>query len=193
VRHPHAARAQLSDVHTLSTDGPLATQAMGEALGALLAAGDVVLLSGELGSGKTVFVQGLAKGLGLRGAVKSPTFTLVHEHHARVWPGARTDLAHLDLYRLEDGRVSDLGLDEFLEHGVVAAEWGERLASAFPDHVHVILAVPDDDGTGTRRNVRFEARGARGRAVVAAFAAREPSPVPPTSPAPPATHAGGAA
>jgi len=152
---------------------------VGEALGALLTAGDVVLLSGGLGAGKTVFVQGLARGLGLLGAVKSPTFTLVHEHHARAWPGARTDLAHLDLYRLEDGRVADLGLDEFLDHGVVAAEWGERLASAMPDHVHVILAVPDGDALGTRRTVRVEARGKRGRAIVAAFAARSASPPPP--------------
>jgi tRNA threonylcarbamoyladenosine biosynthesis protein TsaE len=174
VRHADAARARLSDVGPVITDGPDATQAVGEALGRCLAAGDVVLLSGALGAGKTVFVQGLARGLGLKGAVKSPTFTLVHEHHARAWPGARTDLAHLDLYRLEDGRVTDLGLDEFLEHGVVVAEWGERLAAAYPDHVRVTLAgAPEAASTGkdeSRRTLTFAAHGERGRAVLAAFA-----------------------
>jgi tRNA threonylcarbamoyladenosine biosynthesis protein TsaE len=183
VRHPHATRVSLIDVRTLTTDGPGATQAVGAALGAHLAAGDVVLLSGALGAGKTVFVQGLARGLGLLGAVKSPTFTLVHEHHARAWPGARVDLAHLDLYRLEDGRVSDLGLDEFLDHGVVVAEWGERLADLYPDHVHVTLASAPDapgvtadpaadaaDASDTRRTLTVAARGERARAVLAAWA-----------------------
>lgn len=167
MRHPDAARARLVVVRTVTTDGPLATQAVGEALGARLAPGDVVLLSGALGAGKTVFVQGLARGLGLHGAVKSPTFTLVHEHHAKAWPGARVDLMHLDLYRLEDGRVSDLGLDEFLEHGVVAAEWGERLAELYPDHVRVTLA--DAAGAAERRTLTFAAHGERAHAVLAAF------------------------
>jgi tRNA threonylcarbamoyladenosine biosynthesis protein TsaE len=171
VRHAHAAGAGLSHARVLTSDGPAATQAAGEALGACLAAGDVVLLTGELGAGKTVFVQGLARGLGLRGAVKSPTFTLVHEHHARAWPGARTDLAHLDLYRLEGGRVSDLGLDEFLEHGVVAAAWGERLAHEYPDHVRVTLASGPAGVGGTERVIRFEAGGPRARAVLAATGA----------------------
>jgi tRNA threonylcarbamoyladenosine biosynthesis protein TsaE len=149
-----------------TTDAPEATRAVGERLGALLEPGDVVLLEGELGAGKTVFVQGLARGLGLRGAVKSPTFTLVHEHHAKAWAGARTDLAHLDLYRLEDGRVSDLGLDEFLEHGVLAAEWGDRLAALYPDHVRVSIAPGKDGVGGTRRMLTFGAGGARGRALV---------------------------
>jgi len=170
VRHPHAARARLTDVRLVTSDSPESTRALGESLGALLAAGDVVLLEGELGAGKTVFVQGLARGLGLKGAVKSPTFTLVHEHHAKAWPGARTDLAHLDLYRLEDGRVSDLGIEEFLEHGVLAAEWGGRLADAFPDHVRVTLAPGEDGVGGTRRTLTFAAQGARGEAVLAAFA-----------------------
>ena len=174
MRHPRAARARLSGVRAVTSRSPEATRAVGEALGAVLRAGDVVLLDGELGAGKTVFVQGLARGLGLRGAVKSPTFTLVHEHHARAWAGARTDLAHLDLYRLADGRVSDLGLDEILEHGVLAAEWGARLAGDFPDHVRVTIAAGDGGVGGPERALAFAAHGARAEAVLAALAAELP-------------------
>ena len=151
------------------TVSPDETRALGEALGRALEAGDVVLLEGGLGAGKTVFAQGLARGLGLRGAVKSPTFTLVHEHHAKAWPGARTDLAHLDLYRLPEGAtLLDLGLDEFLEHGVVAAEWGARLAADYPEHVRVTLAETGAEGT---RSVRIEGAGRRGLARLSALQA----------------------
>jgi tRNA threonylcarbamoyl adenosine modification protein YjeE len=147
-----------------------ATRTLGEALGHALEPGDIVLLEGGLGTGKTVFAQGLARGLGLRGAVKSPTFTLVHEHHASAWPGARTDLAHLDLYRLPEGAaILDLGLDDFLAHGVVAAEWGARLAAAYPEHV--LVTLEDADGPEQRR-VRIEGAGARGAARVRALAER---------------------
>jgi tRNA threonylcarbamoyladenosine biosynthesis protein TsaE len=151
-------------------DQEAATRALGAALGAVLGRGDVVLLEGGLGAGKTVFVQGLAKGLGLGGAVKSPTFTLVHEHHAKAWPGARCDLAHLDLYRLPEGAsLVDLGLDDFLEFGVVAAEWGARLAATYPDHVLVTLDdLPD---RAESRRVRIEGHGGRGAAILAALEA----------------------
>ena len=161
----------MRDAHTkavtfeTTTANADATRALGEALGRALEAGDVVLLEGALGTGKTVFAQGLARGLGLKGAVKSPTFTLVHEHHAKAWPGARTDFAHLDLYRLPEGStILDLGLDEFLEHGVVAAEWGARLSADYPDHVLVTLA--DGGGADTRRIV-IEGRGQGAKRVEA--------------------------
>ena len=95
---------------------------MGEALGSSLRPGDVLLLSGELGAGKTVVVRGLARGLGYAGEVLSPTFQLL-----RVYPG-RLRLAHVDLYRLEaPGETEDLGLEELLDDGAAAIEWGERL------------------------------------------------------------------
>ena len=151
------ARPASLNLFETTTDSADATRALGEALGRALLPGDVVLLEGGLGTGKTVFAQGLARGLGLRGAVKSPTFTLVHEHHAKAWPGARTDLAHLDLYRLPEGSsIMDLGLDEFLEHGVIAAEWGARLAIGYPDHVLVTLA---DGGGGETRRIVIEGKG----------------------------------
>lgn len=147
-----------------------ATHALGRALGAVLEAGDVVLLEGGLGAGKTVFAQGLAQGLGLRGAVKSPTFTLVHEHHAKAWPGARADFAHLDLFRLPEGAtLTDLGLDDFLEHGVVAAEWGARLAAAYPEHVRVTLL---ERAAENLRRIEIAGAGARGEARERALTGR---------------------
>ena len=171
MRDAHAARPQLSSrVIESETVGEGATRALGEALGAVLEPGDVVLLEGGLGAGKTVFAQGLAQGLGLKGAVKSPTFTLVHEHHAKAWPGARADFAHLDLYRLPEGAtITDLGLDDFLDHGVVAAEWGARLAAAYPEHVRVTLV---EAGGADRRGIAIAGAGARGELLERALRAR---------------------
>jgi tRNA threonylcarbamoyladenosine biosynthesis protein TsaE len=104
------------------TASPEETEAVGEELAAKLRVGDLLLLAGELGAGKTTFVRGLARGLGVIAAVQSPTFQLV-----RVYPG-RIQLAHVDIYRLESGAdLGDLGLDDLLDQGVVAVEWGDRL------------------------------------------------------------------
>lgn len=84
--------------------------------------GDLVLLKGDLGAGKTTFVRGLTRGMGSSAHVASPTFQLV-----RVYSG-RVQIAHVDLYRLEDAAgLSDLGLDELLDEGAVLVEWGDRL------------------------------------------------------------------
>jgi len=101
------------------------TEAAGEELGRRLRKGDLVLLKGELGAGKTTFVRGMARGVGSAAAVASPTFQLV-----RIYPG-RLQLAHVDLYRLEVGdEVRDVGLDELLDTGAVVVEWGDRLSGA---------------------------------------------------------------
>ncbi len=107
------------------TDTPAQTEALGEQLGGRLRQGDLVLLQGELGAGKTTFVRGVARGCGSGAQVTSPSFQLV-----RVYPG-RLQLAHVDLYRLESSaELRDLGLDELLDQGAVVVEWGERLGSA---------------------------------------------------------------
>ena len=104
------------------TNSPAETEAFGERFGKRLRTGDMVLLAGELGAGKTTFVRGVARGTASSAPVASPTFQLV-----RVYPG-RVQLAHVDLYRIETpSELGDLGLDELLDQGAVVVEWGDRL------------------------------------------------------------------
>jgi tRNA threonylcarbamoyladenosine biosynthesis protein TsaE len=104
------------------TSSPAETERAGTLLGQRLRDGDVVLLIGELGAGKTTFVRGVARGTGSHADVSSPTFQLV-----RIYPG-RVQLAHVDLYRVENtAELRDLGLDELADRGAVVVEWGERL------------------------------------------------------------------
>src|SRR5262245_58585040 len=109
---------------TVVTASETETSAVGRDLARALRAGDVVLLHGELGAGKTAFVRGLAEGLGVPPEeVSSPTFTLIQEYR-----GGRLPLFHVDLYRLDDVReIDDLGLDELARAGVMAIEWAEKL------------------------------------------------------------------
>jgi len=106
-----------------------------------LKAGDVILLSGTLGAGKTAFVRGLAAGLGMDPEeVSSPTFTLVHEYR-----GGRLTLYHADLYRLEKAATEELGLEEMgVEDGVLAIEWPDRLTHALPGAREVDIEIVDD-------------------------------------------------
>ena len=126
-------------VHLSSSEA--ATELLAEELASRLSAGAIVLLSGELGAGKTAFVRGLARGLGIDpDEVSSPTFTLVHEY-----PGPRLTLYHVDLYRLADAAVPDLGLDEMgALDGVLAIEWPERLSHPMPGAIWVALEIVDD-------------------------------------------------
>lgn len=105
-----------------------ATLNLGLVLGKILAPGDVVLLTGDLGAGKTVLARGMARGLGVADeyTIASPTFTLLN-----VYPG-RVRFYHADLYRLEPGEALDLELLEEAADGVLAVEWAERLADAWP-------------------------------------------------------------
>ena len=129
---------------TFTTNSEEETAAAGRDLARTLDAGAVVLLSGDLGAGKTAFVRGLAEGLGVDPAdVSSPTFTLVQEYRR-----GRLPLYHADLYRLNDAReIEDLGLDEIAEDGVLAIEWAEKLPR-MPDAVRVKI---DDAGKDQRR------------------------------------------
>ena len=107
------------------THSPAETEAFGERFGKRLRAGDMVLLTGELGAGKTTFVRGVARGAGSSAPVASPTFQLV-----RVYSG-RVQLAHVDLYRVENSsEFVELGLEELLDQGAVVVEWGDRLEAA---------------------------------------------------------------
>ena len=130
---------------TVLTHSEDETAALARDLAATLRAGDVLLLSGNLGAGKTAFVRGLAEGLGLDPRdVSSPTFTLVHEYR-----GGRLTLYHVDLYRLERAATEDLGLEELgARDGVLAIEWPDRLTHSLPAAKTLHLEIVDDQ---TRR------------------------------------------
>jgi tRNA threonylcarbamoyladenosine biosynthesis protein TsaE len=127
------------------------TAAVARALASELRGGDVVLLSGNLGAGKTAFVRGLAAGLGVNPEdVSSPTFTLVHEYR-----GGRLTLYHVDLYRLNRAASDDLGLDELgVGTGVLAIEWSDRLTHALEGARRVQIEIVDD----TTRRITIEAK-----------------------------------
>jgi tRNA threonylcarbamoyladenosine biosynthesis protein TsaE len=120
------------------------TTAAGERFAATLSPGDVVLLYGELGAGKTAFVRGMARGLGASSDdVSSPTFTLIQEYR-----GAKVTLHHVDLYRLQPIEVDDLGLDELIAGGdIVAIEWAERWLGRPADAIEVRI---EDRGADRR-------------------------------------------
>jgi tRNA threonylcarbamoyladenosine biosynthesis protein TsaE len=127
------------------TSTPAETEAEGERLGANLRQGDLLLLEGDLGAGKTTFVRGVARGTGSPAHVASPTFQLV-----RVYPG-RVQLAHVDLYRLEAGaELAELGLEELLDKGAVVVEWGNRMEA--PEAA--LLSI--EHLGGDRRRLRME-------------------------------------
>ncbi|MGH7763825.1 MAG: tRNA (adenosine(37)-N6)-threonylcarbamoyltransferase complex ATPase subunit type 1 TsaE [Candidatus Dormibacteraceae bacterium] len=131
------------------TSSPAETEAAGEELGRHLRVGDVVLLTGELGAGKTTFVRGVARGAGSAAPVASPTFQLV-----RVYPG-RVQLAHVDLYRLEKvPELADLGLDELADQGAVVIEWGDRLEFKDAAVIHLEHLGGDRRLLRTRRDLR---------------------------------------
>lgn len=123
------------------------TIAFGRRLGALLRRGDLVLLSGPLGAGKTVLVRGMAEGLGVTGRVSSPTFVIARVHQPAPG-GAGVPLVHVDAYRLGDDlrQLDDLDLDTDLVDAAVVVEWGAGLAERLSaDHLSIHLDRQDDD------------------------------------------------
>lgn len=117
------------------------TEAIGEELAQKLRGGDVLAFTGSLGMGKTAFTRGLARGLGCRGRVTSPTFTIVNEYEGR------TPLFHFDMYRLgSSDELFDIGWDDYLASGgVCAVEWSERVSDALPeDTIFVDIARTDE-------------------------------------------------
>lgn len=140
------------------------TRRLGAHLGKLLQPGDVILLEGEFGSGKTTFTQGIARGLGIDSRyVNSPTFTLINEYK-----GGKLHLAHVDLYRLEDEeQIATLGLDDYLEgRGVTVMEWPEGASAWLPSERLLIKFGYLND---TKRTLRFYAAGPRYRQLVEQF------------------------
>ncbi len=166
-----------------------ATRAYGEALAGLLRAGDLVVLTGDLGAGKTTLTQGIGTGLGVRGAVASPTFTIARVHPPLPAADGATGpwLVHVDAYRLGSlDEVDALDLDTSLDESVTVVEWGEGLVEALAeDRLEVLLRRPrgaagsgagaagpgaaptaiDEDASSGVRRVTVRARGDRWRGV----------------------------
>lgn len=118
------------------------TEQFGEEVAKSLRGGDVLAFTGSLGMGKTAFTRGLARGLGCRGRVTSPTFTIVNEYDGK------TPLFHFDMYRLgSSDELFDIGWNDYLAHGgVCAVEWSERVSDALPDDtIYVDIARGEED------------------------------------------------
>ncbi|MBI3973397.1 MAG: tRNA (adenosine(37)-N6)-threonylcarbamoyltransferase complex ATPase subunit type 1 TsaE [Chloroflexi bacterium] len=149
----------------LTSHSPDETRRIGALLGDLLEPGDVVLLEGNLGAGKTVFAQGVAAGLGVEAPVTSPTFTLIHEHSGRLM------FYHVDLYRIEgDAEAVDLGLEDyFYGGGVTLVEWSGRAPGVLPAEHLAIQLQPRGE---SERAIRLVASGRRYVALLAAFERR---------------------
>ena len=130
-----------------------ATIALGKKIGQQLVAGDVLVLDGDLGAGKTTFTKGLAAGLEIPEIIKSPTFTIIHEYQ-----DGRLPLYHMDAYRLENGGAEDLGLEECFDgDGVSVVEWAEFVEDELPaDFLAIHFKRTGDDNT---RILEFEPHG----------------------------------
>jgi tRNA threonylcarbamoyladenosine biosynthesis protein TsaE len=143
-------------VNAFVTGNEEETMNVGASLGAELQPGDVVLLYGQLGAGKTAFVRGLAHGVGASpDEVSSPTFTLVQEY-----AGASATLYHVDLYRLEPKEVDDLGLEELVSgDGIVAIEWADRWTGRPDDVIQVWI----EEAGEAKRSIRVSRPALRSR------------------------------
>lgn len=151
---PQKAVAPSAAIVDFVTHSATQTQKAGAVLGRLLEIGDIILLEGDLGAGKTTFTKGVGQGLEVEGYVNSPTFTLVNEYQGRL------PLYHLDCYRLESGREAlDFGLEEYLYgDGATIIEWPERIAEVLPDEFLLVKLSYVND---TKRAIRLEPFGPR--------------------------------
>ncbi|NHN56653.1 tRNA (adenosine(37)-N6)-threonylcarbamoyltransferase complex ATPase subunit type 1 TsaE [Calidifontibacter sp. DB0510] len=138
------------------------TQDLGRRLGTVLRAGDVVILTGDLGAGKTTFTQGVAEGLRVRGPITSPTFVIARVHPSLADGPA---LVHVDAYRLGgSAELDDLDLDTSLEDSVTIIEWGSGIADVLADdHLEITLVA---DPASEHRRITLHANGPRSEQIV---------------------------
>ncbi len=138
-------------------------------IGSLLRAGDLLVINGELGAGKTYFAKGIAKGLDIDDMVNSPTYTLINEYQGRL------PFYHWDVYRLSDPEeIFELGSDEyFYGRGVTLIEWGERIAELLPEeYLQIDIERLQDDISGEQRLLRITAKGSRYESLLKELSAR---------------------
>ncbi len=148
----------------LRSGTPAETRRIGARLGRLLQAGDVLLLQGELGAGKTMLTQGIGQGLKVQEPVKSSSFVLMNEYHGRL------TVYHADLYRLNDPlEVAELALEEVAAPGVLIVEWPERAWEELPAE-HLLVRI--EEAGARARTLTLEARGARYDTLIHELAAK---------------------
>ena len=134
---PYMARLRYEDRYMqYITNSPTETEAIGSALGKILPPGTILAYRGDLGAGKTAFTRGLAKGLGCKDLVTSPTYTIVNEYL-----GGRLPLFHFDMYRLASSDdLWDIGWEDYLERGgICAVEWSENVSDAMEDAIFITI------------------------------------------------------
>ncbi|WP_405999093.1 tRNA (adenosine(37)-N6)-threonylcarbamoyltransferase complex ATPase subunit type 1 TsaE [Streptomyces sp. NBC_00829] len=160
---PHSPAAE--SAARLPVDSPELMRDVGRRLAKLLRPGDLVMLTGELGAGKTTLTRGLGEGLGVRGAVTSPTFVIARVHPSLTGGPA---LVHVDAYRLGGGldEMEDLDLDVSLPESVVVVEWGDgKVEDLSDDRLHVLIHRVVGDTEDDRREVTLTGHGTRWAAV----------------------------
>ncbi|MFI1013651.1 tRNA (adenosine(37)-N6)-threonylcarbamoyltransferase complex ATPase subunit type 1 TsaE [Streptomyces sp. NPDC020965] len=158
---PTAAYPPETSVARAAVESPERMRELGQRLAGLLRPGDLVMLTGELGAGKTTLTRGLGAGLGVRGAVTSPTFVIARVHPSLTGGPA---LVHVDAYRLGGGldEMEDLDLDISLPESVVVVEWGDgKVEDLSDDRLHVVIHRVVGDTDDDRRDVTLTGFGAR--------------------------------
>ncbi|MCE7882926.1 MAG: tRNA (adenosine(37)-N6)-threonylcarbamoyltransferase complex ATPase subunit type 1 TsaE [Actinobacteria bacterium ATB1] len=151
-----SSNSDSSDRIRALSNSPSNTRALGRALASVLGPGDVVLLDGDLGTGKTTFVSGVAAGVGVEQPVTSPTFTIVRDL------GGSPRVLHVDLYRLDHmSEFEDLGLDEALGRDIVLVEWGEVVRPLLGESVCEVLVsyTETEEASSDQRSVEFRLSG----------------------------------
>lgn len=144
----------------LTIDSAEKMQALGKAIGQTAAGGDLLLLTGDLGAGKTTLTKGIARALGIHRPVKSPTFTIVREYREGTMP-----LFHMDMYRLADGDLSSIDLPGyFAEDGLIVIEWPQFIIDQLPQNfLELTIKRVDNSWNSTIRTVEFKAVGKRAK------------------------------
>lgn len=143
----------------ITLENQQATEQLGRTIGETAKAGDNLVLTGELGAGKTTLTKGIAKGLAIEQMIKSPTYTIIREYQQ-----GRIPLYHMDVYRIESG-ADDLGLDEYFEgDGLSVIEWGRQLGEYVPED-YLELLLHKDPENEERRQAELTAYGKQGQAL----------------------------
>lgn len=141
----------------LSVNNSHETEALAKVIGSSAQAGDIIILSGDLGAGKTTMTKGIALGLGIERMIKSPTYTIIREYQ-----GGRLPLYHMDVYRVE-GQTEDLGLEEYFEgDGLSVVEWGMLLGEDIPDS-YLAISLEKDTADEEKRTISLQGVGQAGR------------------------------